>query len=308
MHRLRSFVPSANYLFAFEAAARRLSFTDAAQELNVTQPAVSKTIRALEEACGMQLFRRERSGLVLTPEGERLFLETQAAFDRLHEVIATLQKGQSADLVRASFSSVFVALWLLPRLPKFKALWPDIRLRIEESSRDFFDLDREEIDISGRLGYGDWPNLDATPFLREEILPVCAPDYLARNGPITTPEELLEHPLLHFEEKHRRRMTWDAWFAAQGLDRPEVRRDLVFTDNLASIQAALLGQGIALGWTHLINDHLKSGRLVNPLDILFHTDKTFYLVTPNRRPPGRGTRIFRDWLIEEMRELPHLIP
>lgn len=308
MHKLRASVPSANYLFAFEAAARRLSFTEAAQELNVSQPAVSKTIRALEEACGMQLFRREKSRLSLTPEGERLFLEVQASFDRLHETITSLQKGQAGDVVRASFSSVFVTMWLLPRLHRFKARWPAIRLRIEESNRDSFDLEREQVDISGRLGYGDWPELTAWPFLREEIFPVCSPDYLARCEPIGCPADLLNHPLLHSEERHRKRVSWDSWMAAHGLGTARVPHDIVFTDNLAATQAALLGQGVALCWRHLVNEHLKAKRLVNPLGSVMHTDKILYLVAPANRPVGTGTAIFRDWLLEEMGELPHLIP
>ncbi|MDR0810409.1 MAG: LysR family transcriptional regulator [Gemmobacter sp.] len=308
MHKLRSYIPSANYLFTFEAAARRLSFTEAAEELNVSQPAVSKTIRALEETCGMQLFRREKPRLVLTPQGERLFAETQAAFDRLHETVTTLRTATSSDVVRVSFSSIFVALWLLPRLAKFKAQWPDIRLRIAESSQDSFDLEREDVDISSRLGYGNWPELHAWPFLLEEILPVCSPAYLAAHGPVTSPAELLNHPLLHFEERHRRRITWDAWMAAHGVQGQPVPHDVVFTDCLASTQAALLDQGVALGWTHLVNDHLKAGRLVNPLGTVLYTDKTLYLVAPKGRPVGPGTEIFRDWLLEEMRELPHLIP
>lgn len=308
MHKLRSYIPSANYLFAFEAAARRLSFTDAAEELNVSQPAVSKTIRALEEACGMQLFRREKPHLILTPEGQKLFAETQAAFDKLHETVTALRRSAASDVVRVSFSSVFVALWLLPRLAKFKAQWPDIRLRIEESTRDPFDLERYDVDISGRLGHGDWPRLHAWPFLVEEILPICSPVYLASNGPITSPADLLKHPLLHTDERHRRRMNWDSWMAAHGLEGISVGRDLVFTDNLAAMQAALLDQGVALGWTHLINEHLKAGRLVNPLGTVLKTDKVFYLVAPSTRPVSRGTEIFRDWLLEEIRETPSVLP
>lgn len=308
MHKLRTYIPSANYLFAFEAAARRLSFTDAAEELNVSQPAVSKTIRALEQACGMQLFRRERPRLVLTPEGQKLFAETQAMFDRLHDTVTSLRKSAASDVVRVSFSSVFVALWLLPRLTRFKAQWPDIGLRIEESTQDPFDLERQNVDISGRLGHGEWPRLHAWPFLREEIFPICSPAYLERHGPITTPADLLNHPLLHTDERHRRRMNWHGWMTAHGLHGAPVGHGLVFTDNLAAMQAALLDQGVALAWTHLVNDHLKAGRLVNPLGTVLNTDETFYLVAPSTRPVSRGTEIFRDWLLDEIRETPSVLP
>lgn len=134
MHRLRSLIPSANYLFVFEAAARRLSFTAAAEELNVSQPAVSKTIKLLEEATGLKLFRRERSRLELTAEGQRLYRETQEAFDHLHMVISSMRKKHSRDIIRVSFSASFVQLWLLPRLKGFKEKHPDVALRIEEAA------------------------------------------------------------------------------------------------------------------------------------------------------------------------------
>lgn len=309
MHKLRTLITSANYLFAFEAAARRLNFTEAASELNVTQPAVSKTIRSLEDACGFDLFRRDHSRLSLTPQGEKLFKETQATLDHLHDVITTLRDERYTGTVRASFSTGFVTMWLLPRLSRFKEAWPQITLRIEESNRDTFDLEREDVDISGRLGYGDWPNLNAYPFLREEVVAVCSPEYLRRHGPIETPDDLLKHQLLHFEEKHRKRVDWGTWLSENGVVAKRIPRDIVFTDFIASTQAAILGQGIALGWTSVLADHLSTGQLVAPLGAGLKTDKIMYLVTPAQRPMSEETRIFRDWLLEEvLRTVPSLVP
>jgi LysR family transcriptional regulator, glycine cleavage system transcriptional activator len=299
MHRLRSLIPSANYLFVFEAAARRLSFTAAAEELNVSQPAVSKTIKLLEEATGLKLFRRDRSRLELTAEGQRLYRETQEAFDHLHMVISSMRKKHSRDIIRVSFSSSFVQLWLLPRLKNFKEKHPDVALRIEESSRDDQDMLEEDIDVSARLGNGKWPGIHSWPFVTEEVWLVCSPSYLEEHGAIKSPQDLLNHTLLHFEERHRSRLGWREWLERSGVPNPRIEQDFVFTDALSSIEAAVFGQGIALGWKHLVRDHIAAGRLVPAIDIFNRSGDTIHLVMPAQRPPKRGAELFRDWLLEQ---------
>lgn len=300
MHRLRSLVPSANYLFAFEAAARRKSFTAAADELNVSQPAVSKTIRLLEEATGLKLFRRQHNQLELTAEGARLYREVQESLDHLYMVIASLQREHATDLVRVSFSTSFVQLWLLPRLRDFRDKHPEVTLRIEESSRDDQDLAAENIDLSARLGSGSWPGMQAWKFVAEEVVPVCSPDYLAARGPITTAADLLNHPLLDFEERYRTRMGWWEWLKVHGVRMTRRRENVVFTDLLGSVKAAALGEGIALGWRHLVEDYLASGQLVTPLQETYRSGHAVYLVMPAQRPAKRGTEVFRDWLLTQV--------
>lgn len=299
MHRLRSLIPSANYLFVFEAAARRLSFTAAAEELNVSQPAVSKTIKLLEEATGLKLFRRDRSRLELTAEGQRLYRETQGAFDHLHMVISSMRKKHSRDIIRVSFSSSFVQLWLLPRLKNFKEKHPDVALRIEESSRDDQDMLEEDIDVSARLGNGKWPGIHSWPFVTEEVWLVCSPSYLEEHDAIKSPQDLLNHTLLHFEERHRSRLGWREWLERSGVPNPRIEQDFVFTDALSSIEAAVFGQGIALGWKHLVRDHIAAGRLVPAIDIFNRSGDIIHLVMPAQRPPKRGAELFRDWLLEQ---------
>ena len=299
MHRLRSLIPSANYLFVFEAAARRLSFTAAAEELNVSQPAVSKTIKLLEEATGLKLFRRDRSRLELTAEGQRLYRETQEAFDHLHMVISSMRKKHSRDIIRVSFSSSFVQLWLLPRLKSFKEKHPDVALRIEESSRDDQDMLEEDIDVSARLGNGKWSGIHSWPFVTEEVWLVCSPSYLEEHGTIKSPQDLLNHTLLHFEERHRSRLGWREWLERSGVPNPRIEQDFVFTDALSSIEAAVFGQGIALGWKHLVRDHIAAGRLVPAIDIYNRSGDIIHLVMPAQRPPKRGAELFRDWLLEQ---------
>ena len=299
MHRLRLLISSANYLFVFEAAARRLSFTAAAQELNVSQPAVSKTIKLLEEATGLRLFRREGGRLEMTAEGLRLYHETQETFDHLHMVISSMGKRHSRDIIRVSFSSSFVQLWLLPRLKDFKEKHPDVALRIEESSRDDQNLLEEDIDISARLGKGQWPGVHDWRFVTEEVWPVCSPSYLVDHGPIVSAQDLVGHTLLHFEERHRSRLGWREWLEHVGVRNPRIEQDFVFTDALSSIEAAVFGQGIALGWKHLVHDHIAAGRLTPAADIFYRSGDLIYLVMSTQRPPRHGTELFRDWLLAQ---------
>jgi len=308
MHRLRSFVPSANYLFVFEAAARRLNFTAAAAELNVSQPAVSKTIRLLEEATGLKLFRRQHGRLELTLEGERLFKETQKAFDNLYMAVTSMQAHHTHDIVRVSFSTVFVQFWLLPRLQFFKQLYPDIVLHIEANNQDNLDLQAENIDISSRLGTGQWSDVQAWAFAEEEVWPVCSPTYLQQYGSMRTLDDLATHRLIHFEERYRPRINWQEWFKKCGAGNITVRQDFVCADTASAMRAVILGQGIALGWKHLIHDHITDGQLVVPLRQCWRSGHKIYLITPAQRPPKPGAVIFRDWLLAQNADADLLFP
>jgi LysR family glycine cleavage system transcriptional activator len=219
-------------------------------------------------------------------------------------VLTALRTKHSNDTVRVSFSASFVQLWLLPRLTDFKTKHPDIALRIEESTRDDQDLDEEDIDISARLGNGRWPNVQSWHFVTEEIIPVCSPRYLREHGPIGAPADLLSHPLLHFEERHRMRLGWREWLIHHSVPIIRLKQDFVFTDALGSIEAAVLGQGIALGWKHLVHDHVLAGRLIYPLNAVYRSGQAIHLVMPAQRPEKHGARLFRDWILEQDADAP----
>ena len=246
------------------------------------------------------MFRRQHKQLELTAEGARLYREVQESLDHLYMVIASLQREHATDLVRVSFSTSFVQLWLLHRLRDFRDKHPEVTLRIEESSRDDQDLAAENIDLSARLGFGSWPGMQAWKFVAEEVVPVCSPDYLAARGPITTAADLLNHPLLDFEERYRTRMGWWEWLKVHGVRMTRRRENVVFTDLLGSVKAAVLGEGIALGWRHLVEDYLASGQLVAPLQETYRSGHAVYLVMPAQRPAKRGTEVFRDWLLTQV--------
>jgi LysR family glycine cleavage system transcriptional activator len=210
-----------------------------------------------------------------------------------------MRKKHSRDIIRVSFSSSFVQLWLLPRLKNFKERHPDVALRIEESSRDDQDMLEEDIDVSARLGNGKWPGIHSWPFVTEEVWLVCSPSYLEEHDAIKSPQDLLNHTLLHFEERHRSRLGWREWLERSGVPNPRIEQDFVFTDALSSIEAAVFGQGIALGWKHLVRDHIAAGRLVPAIDIFNRSGDIIHLVMPAQRPPKRGAELFRDWLLEQ---------
>ncbi len=215
-------------------------------------------------------------------------------------VISSLQK-KHFERRRSGLVSPpsFVQLWLLPRLKDFKAKHPDVSLRIEESSRDHAGPLEEDIDVSRASATANGQASHAWRFVTEEVLPVCSPDYLKDHGPIREPADLLQHTLLIFEERHRLRLGWREWLERHSVPAARLKQDFVFTDALGSIEAAVLGQGIALGWKHLVHDHVRAGRLVFPLAESYRSGQAIHIIMPVQRAPKRGTELFRNWLIEQ---------
>ena len=298
MHALRNHVPSANMLFTFEAAARRRSFTAAAEELNVSQPAVSKMIRQFEAALGFRLFHRGVRPLELTAEGNRLFAEVVRSFDQLNAAILGMRQGGSQrDTVRVSFSAGFLQFWLLPRLGEFTESHPGIGLSIEESSHDDIDLYAEGIELSSRLGQGDWPDLDSRELVPEVVFPVAHPGFIAKGLGAGT---LASARLLHFREKHRVRFGWRDWLAATGQGTAAVDETVVFSDALGSLGAASLGHGVALGWSHLVLDQILAGNLQQVGPRRMASGKTVWLVHSRRRPLSPAAEAFAAWLLRRM--------
>ena len=300
MHRLRNHIPSANALFTFEAAARRRSFTAAAVELNVSQPAVSKMIRQFETSLGFRLFHRGSRPLELTAEGKRLFTDVERAFDTLDTTIQSMRHGAQHDMVRASFSASFLQLWLLPRLGEFYESHPGIGLSLEESSQDDFDLYSEGVEVSSRLGQGDWPEVESWELVPEVIFPVSHPSYIAKRGGALALRDLPGARHLHFREKHRVRFGWRDWLAATGTEPATMDETVVFSDALGSLGAASLGHGIALGWSHLVLDQILSGNLQQVGPVRLATGKSVWLVASRRKPLSPAARAFVDWLLKRM--------
>ncbi|HZS81713.1 MAG TPA: transcriptional regulator GcvA [Stellaceae bacterium] len=287
-------LPSLNGLRAFEAAARHLSFTRAAAELNVTQTAISHQIRRLEEQLGIRLFLRRNRALALTREAESYLPAIRAAFEDLRLATDRLRRAERDNLLTVTTMASLAAKWLVSRVASFQDAHPGIEVRITTSPH-LVDFRREEIDMGVRYGRGDWPGLRADWLMAEDIFPVCSPALLHGEKPLRRPEDLAYHTLLHTSVS---RDDWRLWLTAAGLPTElAARRGLSFDQSFMAIQAAVDGLGVALGRTRFVEADIAAGRLVIPFDLALPAEAGFYIVAPEETADTPKIALFRDWLI-----------
>ncbi|WP_415182304.1 LysR substrate-binding domain-containing protein [Phaeovulum sp.] len=297
MQKLRRALPSLSNIYVIDAVARHLSFTEAARELGISQPAVSKSVKTVEAGIGVRLFDRKHRGLSVTPEGQIFCSECAAILARLDRVVASFAKPRGAAPVKLSFSSSFVALWLLPKLPALKSLYPQMSLSIDESISEYLDPRVTDYDFSSRLGKGEWDGFDSWLLVPERICAVATPEYLARNAERFASEGFGALTLLHTVEPKRKRTTWAEWLHGVGLPGEDLNSDMVFSDYHSAVDAALLGQGAALGWAHVTEDLLATGRLVQVGDRWLQTGDAFYIVSPSDREHSALHKAFLRWIL-----------
>jgi len=287
-------LPSLNGLRAFEAAARHLSFTRAASELNVTQTAISHQIRRLEQELGVRLFVRQNRALELTAEARDYLPGIRAAFNDLR--LATdrlLRRGQDNVLTVSTLAS-FAAKWLLPRLSSFQDSHPGIDVRITTSTT-LVDFRDGNVDAGIRYGRGHWPGLRADWLMADEVFPVCSPALLTGPRPLRRPEDLRDHVLLHTSNTGSD--DWRQWLTAAGLPSDiSTQRGLTFDMIFMTVQAAIDGVGVAMGRTTYVQDDIAKGRLVVPFTIALPADAGFYLVSPDGKADPPTLAAFRGWL------------
>ncbi len=288
-------LPSLNGLRAFEAAARHLSFTLAAAELNVTQTAISHQIRRLEEELGIRLFIRQNRALALTPEARDYLPGVRAAFNDLRLATDRLLRKDDDKVLTISTLASLAAKWLLPRLTDFQEAHPGIDVRITTST-SLVDFQRDDVDAAIRYGRGQWPGLRADWLMADELFPVCSPSLLRGDKPLQRPEDLRGYPLLHTSNANSD--DWRLWLTAAGLPsdiarQPGITFDMIFM----TIQAAIDGIGVAMGRTSYVQDDIAKGRLVVPFKIALPADAGFYLVSPEGRREAPKLASFRQWMI-----------
>lgn len=288
-------LPSLNGLRAFEAAARHLSFTLAASELNVTQTAISHQIRRLEEELGIRLFVRQNRALALTPEARDYLPGVRAAFNDLRLATDRLLRKDDDKVLTVSTLASLAAKWLLPRLTDFQEHHPGIDVRITTST-SLVDFQRDNVDAAIRYGRGQWPGLRADWLMADELFPVCSPSLLHGGKPLRSPEDLKSHMLLHTSNANSD--DWRLWLTAAGLPadiarQPGITFDMIFM----TIQAAIDGIGVAMGRTSYVRDDIAKGRLVLPFKIALPADAGFYLVAPEGRREAPKLAAFREWMI-----------
>jgi LysR family glycine cleavage system transcriptional activator len=287
-------LPSLNGLRAFEAAARHLSFTLAASELNVTQTAISHQIRRLEEELGIRLFVRQNRALTLTPEARDYLPGVRAAFNDLRLATDRLLRKDDDKVLTVSTLASLAAKWLLPRLTDFQEHHPGIDVRITTST-SLVDFQRDNVDAAIRYGRGQWPGLRADWLMADELFPVCSPSLLRGDKPLRCPEDLKSHMLLHTSNANSD--DWRLWLTAAGQPadiarQPGITFDMIFM----TIQAAIDGIGVAMGRTSYVRDDIAKGRLVVPFKIALPADAGFYLVAPEGRREAPKLAAFREWM------------
>src|SRR5215468_2147546 len=257
-------LPPLNGLRAFEAAARHMSFTDAADELSVTQAAISHQVRGLEQRLGLKLFVRRNRSLLLSEAGQAYLPQVRAAFDQLHEATEKLlQKDRGGHLTVTTATSLV-------------------------------DFSREDVDIGIRYGRGQWPGVAAERLVSEDVMPVCAPSLVKGPNALRKPVDLKRFTLLHIGSFPD---DWQVWLTAAGVKGVDASRGVSFDFPLAAYQAAMDGLGVALGRQPLIDPDLKAGRLVVPFEFKMATEYAYYVVYPPEAIRRRKIKAFRDWVM-----------
>lgn len=291
-------IQSPSALFAFEAAARHLSFTRAAHELNVSQPAISLSVKKIETALGAQLFERRHRAIALTEIGERFYADV--SFGLMHilrsaEAIAIQRGGHHVTL---ACSTGFGHYWMMPRMAAFKARFPHIDLRLHTTDRDI-DLTGDDVSIAIRRGAGHWDGYDAFLLAEECIDPVCSPGFLAPSERPRDAPAIANNRLIHLEEPFRLRPKWGDWFAAHGVSYRDRGDGLRLNDYALVLQAAVAGEGIAMGWRHLTQPLVERGLLVRLFDGGYDVGQGMYVIWPKARPLTPQAVRFLDWLREQ---------
>jgi LysR family glycine cleavage system transcriptional activator len=292
---MRRSLPPLNALRSFDAAARHQSFTRAAEELCVTQGAVSHQVKALETELGLQLFKRNRNGLVITEAGHDYLAVVRDVFDRLELATDRLLQRQRSGTITVSTSPDFAAKWLVSRLGRFAEAYPEIELKLAALMHRV-DFAREDVDLAIRHGDGQWPELDAVNLSAEELFPVCSPSLLISNGGLHMPKDVLRFPLLHLDD----RRDWLRWLEAAGSSGGGPLHGPILNHASMLIDAAIDGQGVALARTLLAAPDLIAGRLVRPFQAAIPLRNTYWIVCPKATRALPKIVAFREWLLEEV--------
>ena len=269
-----------------------MSFTDAARELNVTQAAISHQIKVIEDYLGFSLFDRYPRRLALTEQGKILLPEVIEAFDRVAQAISALSKEQHSNLLSVRLAPSFAAKWLSPRLKYFWLQYPEIDLSLYHANAAV-DFRREEIDIAVTYGKGDWPDVVADKLLGLDFFPVCSPTCMHNDKPLTEIDNLRYYTLLHDASYE----CWHDWLELAQLNDINAEKGTIIDDTNVLIQAAIEGQGIALGSTTFVEDHLASGKLIKPFEVTLVNEFCYYVVCPQSHLRNPAVRAFKEWLL-----------
>jgi len=303
MAELRRKLPSLDLLRGFEAAARNLSFTRAAAELFVTQSAVSRQVKTIEDQLGAVLFVRRHRALQLTEAGHELYRATTQALRQIADATARIGERRAGRALTVTTTIGFASLWLIPRLTDFRSQRPDIDIRISANNK-MLDLEREGMEVAIRYCTPRAAPEGAVRLFGEVVLPVCSPKLLTRSAPLATPADLRRHILLHYEgpDGVTPWLSWTVWLETMQLPGLKPAGSLRFSQYDQTIQAAIDGQGVALGTSPLVRQPIRQGRLIAPLAKRFESSRAYYLVTSANAAGRPEVQDFAAWLLRQAKQ------
>lgn len=292
-------LPPLNAIRAFEAVARHLSITLAAEELNVTPGAVSRQIRSLEDYMEQPLFTRGHRQVSLTAAGEQYFNAVARIIEELRSATRQLKRPTKRRQIKVRAYTTFAMQWLIPRLASFHQENPKIEVLLT-ASLDPVDFQKEDLDAAIRLGAGDWPNCNSYVLSENLLAPVCSPNLLTTEPGLHSPVDVAEYTMLH---SIARPDDWAYWLEATGIiGQVDARAGMIYQSSSMVYAAAIGGQGIAMAQLFLVGKELREGTLVRPFEQTVDRGAyTYYLLTPKHRPEREDMTIFRQWILEQAR-------
>lgn len=297
--------PGLRSLRAFNAAARLLSFTKAADEMGVTPAAISHQIKELEEQIGVALFTRTSRSMVLTREGEILSTAAIESLETLSRAVKRIKRLENRKVLKVSASPSIAAKWLVPRLDRFLDQAPGAEVRVDVSTTAL-DFERDDVDIAIRFGQGRYPGLKSDLLFTDKIFPVCSPRIITKEKPLAQPKDLLRHTLIHLDYEAQGVVwpNWKMWMLAAGIGDFDDKRGLHFNQTSLTVQAAIDGHGVALGDSNLVADDIAEGKLVKPFELSLRAASQFayHVVSPLDTTQNPLVEAFRQWCLSEAME------
>jgi LysR family glycine cleavage system transcriptional activator len=292
-------LPQLGFIQGFEAAARNLSFTKAAEELFITQSAVSRQVKALEDHLGVTLFERRQRALALTESGHALYRVATDVLERLQAATDQLRASGRSRQLSLTTTTGFASLWLIPRLQRFTSLHPDVDVRISATTA-VINLERSLVDLAIRYCRPEDVPERAIRLFGEEVVVVCGRSLLRdRSHPLKRPHDLKHHVLLHFDYAGPYFLDWGTWLTSLGIGDLKPAGALHFSQYEQMIQAAISGQGVALGRQPLVNDLIQSGALVAPFRKAVVGSRAYFIIESEHGAAKSHVRQFAAWLMEE---------
>ena len=297
MLKKRKMLPPLDHLLAFESAAKRGSFARASDELNISETAISRKVRLLEQHYNVPLFVRGHRSITLTTQGAALLSSVNRSMDILRDASEAMFARYQANTVTLAATNSVSSLWLMPRLRKFNRANSRVKIMLVSSDSDEECLG-DGVDLSILRGEGEWPGFEAKLLFGETVFPVCAPRYMRLNPTCAKLEALSGVDLIEVASSHTEWMDWKTWLASQDIHDVALERAAFFNTYPLAIQAAVDGLGVALGWGHLVDHLLESGELMRPLgDCSARTQSGYFLLTNRSRKPFPERDIVEGWLL-----------